>query len=331
MCSDSGRRRQAYEVTRINYGAKTLVLVSSVLTSPQFLLHKLTETVLPTSIAESTAALSDSATHALELAHALAFRSSGLGSPLFAAHPSPKSLDALAASAFTKGNVVVTGTGVDPPQLSQLVENHLASLPSGATAPGGSSQYFGGETRVDAHGFGQARFVGFGAPGAAHKLAALHAHLDTTPALKWVAGSSPLAGIGAAPVCVPYSDAALFGVLVRAETAAEASKGVKATVSGLKNVASGLGADEAKRAAAKAKFAAAASLEGREGLVAAVAPQASRVFGAAKADIGSVYAALDKVSWPSVAQTLSSIIKAKLTYVAVGDIYSPPYVDDFGL
>ncbi|KAG9092006.1 ubiquinol-cytochrome c reductase core subunit 1 [Ceratobasidium sp. 370] len=306
-------------------------LLSSVLTSPQFLPHELTESVLPNAIAESTAALSDPATHALELAHALAFRSSGLGSSLFATHPSPKSLDAvkaLAASAFTKGNVAVIGTGVDPAQLSQLVEKHLASLPSGAAAPGGSSQYFGGETRADAHGAGQAVFVGFGAPGAAPELAALHAHLDTTPALKWAAGSSPLTGTGAVPVYVPYSDAALFGVLVRAGTAAEASEGVKAAVSALKKVAAGLGADEAKRAVAKAKFAAAAGLEGREGLVAAVAPQ---VFGAPKADLASVHAALDKVSASSVAQTLSSIIKAKPTYVAVGDIHGLPYVDELGL
>ncbi|KAG9087199.1 ubiquinol-cytochrome c reductase core subunit 1 [Ceratobasidium sp. UAMH 11750] len=207
----------------------------------------------------------------------------------------------------------------------QLIEKHLAGLPSGAAAPGGSTQYFGGETRADAHGSGQAIFLGFGAPGAAPELAALHAHLDTTPALKWTAGSSPLAGAGATPVYVPYSDAALFGVLVRAGTAAEASEGVKAVVSALKKVASGLGADEAKRAVAKAKFAAAAGLEGREGLVAAAAPQ---VFGAPKADLASVHAALDKVSASS---TLSSIIKAKPTYVAVGSIHGLPYVDELGL
>ncbi|KAG8690457.1 ubiquinol-cytochrome c reductase core subunit 1 [Ceratobasidium sp. 395] len=308
-------------------------LLSSVLTSSQFLPHELTESVLPTSIAESTAALEDPATRALELAHALAFRSSGLGSSLFAVHPSLKSLDAvkaLASSAFTKGNVAVIGTGVDSAKLSQLVEKHLASLPSGAGAPssGGSSQYFGGETRADVHGAGQAVFVGFGAPGAAPELAALHAHLDTTPALKWTAGSSPLAGTGAVPVYVPYSDAALFGVLVRAGTAAEASEGAKAAVAALKKVASGFGADEAKRAVAKAKFVAAALLEGREGLVAAVAPQ---VFGAPKADLASVHAALDKVSESSVTKTLSSLTKAKPTYVAVGDLHGLPYADELGL
>ncbi|KAG8739203.1 ubiquinol-cytochrome c reductase core subunit 1 [Ceratobasidium sp. 414] len=227
-----------YEGLLPPYSLYFVELLSSVLTSPQFLPHELVESVLPTSITESTAALSDPATHALELAHALTFRSSGLGSSLFAAHPSPKSLDAvkaLAASAFTKGNVAATGTCVDPAQLSQLVENHLASLPSGAAALSGSSQYFGGETRVDAHGSGQAIFVGFGVPGAAPELAALHAHLDTTPTLKWAAGSSPLAGTGAVPVYVPYSDAALFGVLVRAETAAEAEQGRQGCGIGVEN------------------------------------------------------------------------------------------------
>jgi ubiquinol-cytochrome c reductase core subunit 2 len=167
----------------------------------------------------------------------------------------------------------VIGTGIDPATLSQLVEKHLAGLPSGAASAGGSTQYFGGETRLAAYGAGQAVFVGFGAPGASPELAVLQAYLDTTPALKWTAGTSPLVGTGATPVYVPYSDAALFGVLVRAGSAAEASEGVKAAVAALKKVASGLSAEDAKKAVAKAKFAAASSLEGREGLVAAVASQ----------------------------------------------------------
>jgi len=307
-------------------------LLSSVLTSPEFLPHELTEAVLPTAVAESTAALSDPATHALELAHAIAFRSSGLGSSLFAAHPSSKSLDAvkaLAASAFTKGNVAVIGTGIDPAKLSQLVEKHLASLPSGgAASAGGSTQYFGGESRVAAYGGGQAVFVGFGAPGASPELAVLQAYLDTTPAIKWTAGTSPLAGTGASPVYVPYSDAALFGVLVRTGSAAEATEGIKAAVAALKKVASGLSAEDAKKAVAKAKFAAASAVEGREGLVAAVAPQ---VFGAPKSDLAAVHAALDKVSHSSVAKTLSSLVKAKPTYVAIGDIHALPYADELGL
>lgn len=259
-------------------------VLSSVLTSSQFLPHELNEAVVPNATAETTTALSDPATHALELAHAIAFRSSGLGSSLFAAHPSSKSLDAvkaLAASAFTKNNVAVIGTGIDTTKLSKLVEKHLAGLPAGGSAlSGGSSQYFGGETRVSAHGSGSAVFVGFGAPGASPELAVLQAYLDTTPAVKWTAGSSPLAGINATPVYIPYSDAALFGVLVKGATAAETSAAAKAAADALKKVASGLTKEEASKAVARAKFAAAAAVEGRAGLVAALAPQVSQSNGA---------------------------------------------------
>lgn len=252
-------------------------LLASVLTSSQFLPHELNEAVLPNAFAESSAALADPSTHALELAHALAFRSSGLGSSLFASHPPPKTLEVVksfAASAFTKGNVAVIGTGVDPTKLSQLVEKHFAGLPSGsATSAGGATQYFGGETRVESNGGGQAVFVGFGAPGYSPELAALHAHLNTTPSLKWTQGTSPLAGTGATAVYIPYSDAALFGILVNGATAPEVGQSVKNAVAALKKVASGLNGEDAKKAVAKAKFAAASALEAREGVVAAVAPE----------------------------------------------------------
>ncbi|KAF8602225.1 LuxS/MPP-like metallohydrolase [Ceratobasidium sp. AG-I] len=307
-------------------------LLASVLTSSQFLPHELKEAVLPNALSESTAALADPSTHALEFAHALAFRSSGLGTSLFASHVPPNTLEAVksfAASAFTKANVAVIGTGVDQAKLSQLVEKHFAGLPAGsATSAGGATQYFGGETRVASNGGGQAVFVGFGAPGASPELAALHAHLNATPSVKWTEGTSPLAGIGATPVYIPYSDAALFGVLVSGPTAPEVAQNVKAAVAALKKVASGLSGEDAKKAVAKAKFAAASALEAREGLVAALAPE---VFGGAKASLESVHAALDKVTESSLAKALSSLVKAKPTYVAIGDIHALPYVDELGL
>ncbi|KAJ1300666.1 hypothetical protein OPQ81_002314 [Rhizoctonia solani] len=299
-------------------------LLSSVITSTQFLKHELTEDVLPRTEAETTAALANPGTQALELAHAIAFRSTGLGASLFAQHPSPKNLDAvkqLAASAFTKGNVAVIGTGIDASILSQLVSKHLGGLPSGAGAKGSSSQYFGGETRVGSHG-GNAVFIGFGAPAASPELAALQAHLDVTPAIKWTAGSSPLAGTGAIPVYIPYSDAALFGVLVTGDNVAADTK---TAVAALKK---GLTKEDTTKAVAKAKFKAASAVESREGLVSAVAPQA---FGGPQASLESVHAALDKVSDASVSKTLSSLLGAKPTFVAVGDVSGLPYVDELGL
>ncbi|KAG8687417.1 ubiquinol-cytochrome c reductase core subunit 1 [Ceratobasidium sp. 423] len=299
-------------------------VLSSVLTSTQFLTHELNEAVIPSTVAESTAALANPATQALEIAHAIAFRSTGLGASLFAQHPTPKSLDAikqLAASAFTKDNVAVIGTGIDASKLSQLVSKHLAGLPAGAGAKGSSSRYFGGESRVGGHD-GNAVFIGFGAPAASPELAALQAHLDATPAVKWTAGTSPLAGTGAVPVYIPYSDAALFGVLV---TGSNVAADAKAAVAALKK---GLTKEDATKAVAKAKFRAASAVEAREGLVNAVAPQA---FGGPKASLESVHAALDKVSEASVSKTLSSLVGSKPTFVAVGDVNALPYVDELGL
>ncbi|CEL59165.1 ubiquinol-cytochrome c reductase core subunit 2 [Rhizoctonia solani AG-1 IB] len=300
-------------------------LLSSVLTSTQFLPHELVEDVVPHSIAETTAALADPATQALELAHAIAFRSTGLGASLFAQHPSKKSLDGLkefAASAFTKGNVAVVGTGIDQSKLSELVSKHLAGLPSaGAGAKGSSSQYFGGETRIGSHG-GNAVFIGFGASAASPELSALQAHLDVTPALKWTTGSSPLAGTGAIPVYIPYSDAALFGVLVTGDNVAEDTK---TAVAALKK---GLSKEEATKAVAKAKFKAASAIEAREGFLTTVAPL---VFDGSKSSLDSVHAALDKVSDSSVSKSLSSLLGSKPTFVAVGDVNALPYVDELGL
>ncbi|CUA71547.1 ubiquinol-cytochrome c reductase core subunit 2 [Rhizoctonia solani] len=300
-------------------------LLSSVVASPQFLPYELTEAVIPTSVAESTTALADPATQALELAHAIAFRSTGLGAPLFAQHPSLNQLDGVkqfAASAFTKGNIAVIGTGIDASNLSRLVSAHLDKLPSGgANTKQSSSQYFGGETRISAHG-GNAVFIGFGAPAASPELAVLQSHLDPAPAVKWTLGSSPLAGTGAVPVYIPYSDAALFGVLVTGKNVAADAKTAAAALK------KGFTKEDAAKAIAKAKFRAASAVENQQGLVNAVAPQ---VFGGPKASLESVHAALDKVSEASVSKTLSSLLGAKRTFVAVGDINGLPYADELGL
>lgn len=301
-------------------------LLSSVVTSTQFLPHEFAEDVVPHSIAETTAALANPSAQALELAHTIAFRSTGLGASLFAQHPSKNDLEALkefAKSAFTKSNVAVIGTGIDSSKLSELVSKHLSGLPSsaGAGTKGSSSQYFGGETRVGSQG-GNAVFIGFGAPAASPELSALQAHLDGTPSVKWSTGSSPLAGTGAVPVYIPYSDAALFGVLVSGNNVAADTK---TAVAALKK---GLSKEEATKAVSKAKFKAASALEAREGLVAAVAPQ---VFGGSTSSLDSFHAALDKVSEASVSKTLSSLLGAKPTFVAIGDVNALPYVDELGL
>jgi ubiquinol-cytochrome c reductase core subunit 2 len=70
-------------------------------------------------------------------------------------------------------------------------------------------------------------------------------------------------------VYLPYSDATLFGLLVQGTTAAGVTEAGKAAVKALKSAAAtgGVKGEELKKAVAKAKFAAASAIDGRDGLV----------------------------------------------------------------
>ena len=105
------------------------------------------------------------------------------------------------------------------------------------------------------------------------KLAVLEAFLSPHPHLKWAHESaSPLfeglpAHARVNPVLLPYTDAALFGVLVQAPTMKEVHDEGKIAVKVLKGAAGAVKADGLKKAVSKAKFVAASALEGREGSV----------------------------------------------------------------
>ena len=167
------------------------------------------------------------------------------------------------------------GQGIDAAVLEQLLEKSLGKLGAGAAPSTSASAYFGGETRVDTLGGPQTAFVGFGATGAsAAELAVLAAHLDPTPSVKWSKGTSPIAasipaGASVRPVLLPYSDATLFGLLVQGQTGADVKAAGKAAVDALK-AAGSLAGEDLQKAVAKAKFSAASSFEGRDGVLAAI-------------------------------------------------------------
>ncbi len=232
--------------------------------------------------AESTAALNDPATHAIELAHALAFRN-GLGNSIFASsghHVSAEDVKAYADSVFGAGNVAVLGTGIDPAALVQLLEKSLGKFSTSAAPSSTPSRYFGGETRVDTHSGLQTVFIGFGTAGApSAELAVLASHLDPTPSVKWSQGTSAFAtgipvGASVKSVLLPYSDASLFGLLVQGQTAADVKTAGKAAVDALK-AAGSLKGEDLQKAVAKAKFSAASALDVRDGLVATLGPKVS--------------------------------------------------------
>jgi ubiquinol-cytochrome c reductase core subunit 2 len=310
-------------------------VMSSFLTSGKFQRHEFQEYVLPVVEAESIAASQNPATHALELAHSLAFRS-GLGSSLFASPHSHVSLDDVkdfAARAFSKGNIAVLGTGIDSATLTQLVEKALGGASVGnVAAESKPSTYFGGETRVESRG-PETVFIGFGAAGPADPaLAILSAHLSPEPSVKWSQGLSPISaaipqGTSVQPILMSYSDASLFGLLVQGSSAEGVKEAAKVATKALKE-STGLKGDALKTAVAKAKFAAASSLDGRDGIFGALS---TKVFANSDASIEATLASIDKVDAAAFSKSVTAITKAKPTFVAIGSVQALPFADEVGL
>ncbi|KAF8591657.1 ubiquinol-cytochrome C reductase complex core protein 2 [Ramaria rubella] len=317
-------------------------VLSSILTSTRFTRYELEESVLPNVEAESTVARADPATHALELAHALAFRS-GLGGSLFAAphsHITVGDIQAYANSAFGKGNIAVIGTGIAQDTLARLIQKHLGSFVERTASTTTTTAYYGGETRVPfSEHAGQAPhtiFVGFGAPGkSSAELAVLAAHLSPTPSVKWSAGTSPLsatlpADTSAKTVLLQYTDATLFGLLVQGTSPQSVKEAGGVAVNALKNATTskGINGEDLKKAVAKAKFLAASASEGREGLISSIGPS---LLAGLEISLDSTLASFDKVNASTLTKTVADLTKAKPTFVAVGDTYRLPHPDELGL
>ncbi|KAI6046578.1 Metalloenzyme, LuxS/M16 peptidase-like protein [Pisolithus marmoratus] len=303
-------------------------LLASILATTKFLPHEYSEYVLPVVRDESIHASQVSSTLAIEAAHGLAFRT-GLGAPLLAGAHSHVSLDSVkeyAASAFAPGNVAVVGTGIDSARLADLVDKALAETPipsSSSPLSTSSSKYFGGSARIDSHSGDSTVFVGFGTTAPSAALSVLVTHLAPPSALKWP--SVPPSSTKLTPVYIPYSDAALAGVLVQAPDVKSVTEAAKGVVEKLKKP---LTADQLKSAVARTKFDAAASAESREGLALALG---KKVFSTADASVESALAALDKVDVASISKTVSELTAATPTYVAIGDVTALPYADEIGL
>ena len=176
-------------------------------------------------------------------------------------------MKSFAKEAFTSGNVAVVGTGIDSARLAALVDKALAdaALPTSSPITAAPSKYFGGSTRIDSHEGPQTVFIGFGTTTPSPVLSVINAHIAPTQSLKWP--STPRQPATVTSVHLPYSDAVLTGVLVQGADAKSVTEVAKTVVSKLKKP---LSAEELKIAVARAKFGAAAAVEGREGLVEAI-------------------------------------------------------------
>jgi ubiquinol-cytochrome c reductase core subunit 2 len=283
-------------------------LLSSVLTSTRFTPHEFAEAVLPSVQAESTLAAHNPASTALNVAHALAFRS-GLGASLFASPAGPhftvEDIKSFASSAFTKSSVSVFGTGISTDFLEKLVSKSLSSLPSGASGSTAPSKYHGGESRVLFEGHGpQTIFIGFGSAGpVTPELSVLAAHLSSSKSVPW--SEQPVSPFPNLPkdstvqtILLPYSDASLLGFLVQAPTTASVVQAGKAVAAGIKAAGAGIKSDALKKAIAKAKFSAATTLDTRAGLMETVSLQ---LLMGNKATLESVFSNIEKTSSQSTA------------------------------
>lgn len=256
-------------------------VLSNIITSTRFTPHEFDEVVKPSVEAEAMIARANPAIHAIEVAHALAFRS-GLGQSLFAPSHSGIAIEDIAnfaTTSFGKGGIAVVGTGISQENLTKLVEKNLASAQSVNPQASKTTGYYGGESRLpfSEHSSHAPHTVifGFGVPGQPKsELAVLSAYLSPTPSVKWSAGISPLSTIlpqdaWAQTVYLPYSDATFFGLLIQGKTPEVVAGAAKVAIKTIQDTVftKGIKEDDLKRAAAKAKFLAASASEGREGLV----------------------------------------------------------------
>ncbi|KAF9027523.1 LuxS/MPP-like metallohydrolase [Hymenopellis radicata] len=303
-------------------------LLTEFVQSAKFTRHEYEEYVAPIVESETAEAAGNPGVTAVDLAHALAFRN-GLGASLFANHRvTVDDVSAFAHSAF--GNVAVLGTGIDQSVLSELVKRYSHAAQPSTSSASPASSYFGGESRVAAHGVPTV-FVGFGATGAtSSNIAALNAYLSPTPSIKWSSGISPISsaiptGTTVQTVYLPYTDATLFGFLIQGSDVKTAGS---AAVAALKAAAKGLSKEDFAKASAKAKFAAASAVESREGLLNVLG---SKVLSGSDASIDALLKPFDAVTSASVSKAASAFVAAKPIYVAVGDVATLPYADELGL
>ncbi|KAJ7077862.1 Metalloenzyme, LuxS/M16 peptidase-like protein [Mycena belliarum] len=307
-------------------------VLASVIASTRYTRHEYEELVLPTMESEINALHTDPATRALELAHALAFRS-GLGASLFASPHTPITVGDVQKFAQTvfAGDIAVLGTGISQSTLSSLVSDAL-SLESRTVPTPAQSQYFGGETRLESYGTPQTLFIGFGAPGVpSPELSTLAAYLDPNPSVKWSRGSSPMLQAeqtSVQAVYLPYSDASLVGLLIQGPNAQAVTMAGKAAVAALKG-SSGVKAEELKSAIAQAKFRTASSVDGRAGLVEVLGSKV--LAGLKETSVEASLSAFDKVTATSFKNTTAALVKSKPTFVVIGDTQTLPYAEELGL
>lgn len=322
-------------------------MLGEVVSSSKFLPHEFHEEVLPQAMSEYEQAINVPSVLGFDHLTQTAYRQRGLGASLFSSPASPISLSQVtqyAHSVFAKDNIAVVASGIESSHLSKLISTHFKNLQSTkGSVTAGSKQYFGGDARVSfipnhavegprAH-YGH-YFIAFEGAGldVSPALAILRSHLGGESSVKWSNGLSPLSQIGdkvaganANAFNLNFTDSGLFGVYLTAPTdkvltaAKEATKAIKDASKSISN-------EELNKAKAKAKFEAAAAIESRAGIHAAVGGQ---LLESNKVQLlEETFSKIEGVSASALSSAASKLLEKKATTVAVGDVHKLPYADE---
>jgi ubiquinol-cytochrome c reductase core subunit 2 len=278
---------------------------------PKLSPHELHETVTPICAMETTQVSSHPPTTALELAHRVAFRNSGLGNSLFASADEPVSVAQVSKffyEATRKNPITLIGTGLNHQKLENIAEsffgrelNHdlteeeQSSSVQSSEAYSSKSKLYGGEERqpIDLHLLPQINptmLISFGSlsttlSNSPAEAAVIPHLLGGVSSIKWAPSSSPLSksvasveGSYARAHTSIYSDASLLNIEVQAEGSKRLTEAAKKVVESVKALAKEKISSEAlKVAIAKAKFEIAAASETSTGVVDIAAPMVSLI------------------------------------------------------
>ncbi|KAG0143365.1 hypothetical protein CROQUDRAFT_661363 [Cronartium quercuum f. sp. fusiforme G11] len=318
-------------------------VLGDVLTSSKFLPHEFDEEVVPGVISDYAQAQLDPTVNALDLAHQLAFRR-GLGHSLFASPKSPISHQSavdFARSAFANASHnAIVASGVESGVLSELVNQFFTptSTTSLSTIPESEkSKYYGGDIRLspdasssDGHDTFLLAFEG-GDHSTKPEFTILQHLLGSAPAsVKWSQGISPLSSLPVKSFHLPYSDAGLFGFIIRAPSQ-EVKTVTNQALAELKKIAAGNGIEKESvgRAVKKAQFLVASGLENHILRAETLGSQIQNA-NASPHHLQDVYASYAQVTPDQVIKAAKSVLSIRPTTVAIGNVHQLPYPDDLG-
>ncbi|KAK2003513.1 peptidase M16 inactive domain-containing protein [Colletotrichum falcatum] len=321
-------------------------LLAEVVSQTKYTTHEFHEEVQPVLRLKQSAV--SAAALALDSAHSVAFHS-GLGSPAnltpsipIQPYLSEFAVSDFAQSAFAKSNIALVADGASAANVSKWSEQFFKIVPSASSGKlalnTAATQYYGGEQRTYSPS-GNALVIAF--PGATKgqtspELAVLAALLGGRSNIKWspgfslinkAVGSTP--GLSTSAVNLNYSDAGLLAVQLSGSASAVRTA-AQETVKALKSISEGtVSKEDLTKAIAKAKFDALEATEKRSGSI--LLAGSGLVHNGKPIDAAEIANSIGSVTADKLKAATKTLLEAKASVAAVGDLYVLPYAEELGL